>query len=98
MTTVATGRCGGVHAGAFAQRAVAMPYRLEPGFGVKVAGAIDASRGGVGVFDACDRYVRRRRQVGFSVLRPQVMALALAPSSASAFGAESLGARHRRFD
>ena len=59
----------------FAQSAVAMADRLEPSLDIEIASAIDPAGRRVGILGRYNANVRRRRQIRFWILRPQIMTL-----------------------
>ena len=73
-----------------------MTNRLEPGFDVEIADAIDATGFRIRILCGGNSNVCRGRQIAASILRPQIMAPLLAPSSSGTLCAKSLGSRHRR--
>ena len=50
-----------------------MAYRFEPGLDIEIAGTIDTAGFRLRILDLGDGDVRRRRQVAFPVLRPQII-------------------------
>src|SRR6516164_3878467 len=54
---------------AFAERTIAVLDRLEPRFDVEVAGAIDTPGRLIRILETDDADMRRRRQIGLTILR-----------------------------
>jgi hypothetical protein len=72
-----------------------MPDRLELRLDIKITGAIDTAGRRIGVLDRGDGHMRRRRQIGLTILRSQIMAPLLAPSGTGTLCAKLPGRRHR---